>query len=189
MNGVVFNSQEFSDTSKSTGFPILIAIYKKDKIGTTYNEVYNNIFQTLEGNQFSLSEFDYISNYIQKYPNKYKIKNFDGYLFYTLRDINALKRCRTFIKENINNAIQIDNNKLDYYCYIDVFKDFAKKNIPYYLGNFDIPINNDSFKYYKDDFRLISFAKHPDIFGNSKINNLELHKNRINNYFREVMSI
>ncbi len=186
---LVFNSQEFSDTSKMTGFPIVIAVYERNSIGTTYDDIYNRVFRTIEGRSFSLAKFDYISNYISKYPGKIKKDNFEGYLFYTMRDINALKRCRTFICENIPNAIQVDRNKIDYYHYADVFKEFAKKHLPYYMGNLDIPIDNDLFLKNRNEFRTISEARHPEIF-NKIINDEDILKAKIavGNYFRNLFS-
>jgi len=49
-----------------------------------------------------------------------------------MRDINALKRNKTFLKEYQNNAIIVDKNKLDYYVYVDSFKQWSNE-IPYFL--------------------------------------------------------
>jgi hypothetical protein len=185
INSLVFNSQEFPETSKLTGFPVVIAIYKKDKNGTAYEDIFNCHFATFEGDKFSLSQFDYISNYVYKYPSKFKNSNFNGYLFYTLRDINALKRSRTFIKQDQDNAIQIKPEQLKYFFYVDIFKDFAKNNLPYYLGNFDVIIDNNSFNEIAESFEILSTNKHPDIFANKKYTQaqIEIAKEKVESYF------
>ena len=86
-------------------------------------------------------------------------------LFYTLRDVNALKRSRTFITERIANAIDVDPQKLAYYCYIDCFKKYA--NAPYYLGNFDIPFIKEEFSSVSKSVTKIAKHNHPEVFGNN----------------------
>ena len=68
-----------------------------------------------------------------------------------MRDINALKRNRTFTHKYGFNTIIIDKNKLDYYIYVDVFKQFSYL-IPYYYGNLEPFIDNEMFNQYKDYF-------------------------------------
>jgi hypothetical protein len=163
-DALVFNSQLFSETSKSNGFPIVIALYARDPRGTTYPDIKCRRFQTFEGSSFSLSDFDYVCRYITKYPSRFLSPPFpEAYRFYTMRDINALKRSRTFIREDTANTIYIDPKKLLYYCYVDVFKDFADE-LPYYFGNLDVIFDHAEFTKIKDDFLMLSAAKHPDIF-------------------------
>jgi len=161
LDAVVFNSQEFSETSKTTGFPIVAAVYKQNPYGTQYKQILAKRFYTLEGDNFSLSDFDYICNYISKYPSRYPKASY--FKFFTMRDINALKRSRTFITEDSENTIYIPTEKLPYYCYIDIFKDIATQ-LPYYFGNLDVPFDKASFEPLKEDFLCLSAVKHPDIF-------------------------
>jgi methylase of polypeptide subunit release factors len=187
LDAIVFNSQEFSETSKTNGFPIVAAVYKKNAQGTSYEQIVKRTFKTLEGHEFSISDFDYIGKYISKYP----IKNTSGeFKFFTMRDINALKRSRTFIKEDSANTVYIEPQKLHYYCYVDIFKDIAPK-LPYYLGNLDIPFNREHFEKLKDDFLTLSMAKHPDIFaGKVKIpKNINSAKAKVRGYFKELFNI
>lgn len=159
---IIFNSQEFDNTSKKMGFPIIIGMYKrKEKEGLSYNNVLNYKFRTIEGNQFIINNKDYVCKYINKYPNNERYK--PEILFYTLRDINALKRSRTFIKQRENNAVDVNPQKMSYYCYIDCFKKFA--NVPYYMGNFDIPFISSEFDSIKKDVMQISVYEHPEVFG------------------------
>lgn len=172
-DALVFNSQEFSETSKSNGFPIVIALYARDPRGTTYADITGRRFHTLEGASFSLADFDYVCRYITKYPTRCSRRPPEGaYRFYTMRDINALKRSRTFIREDTDNTIYINQDKLPYYCYVDVFKDFADE-LPYYFGNLDVMFNHVEFAKIKDDFVLLSAAKHPGVFPASTVHDRE----------------
>lgn len=155
----IINSQEFSMTSKTKGFPIIIALYKRNCLGLNYNDILNMNFKTIENKTFNLNH-DYIKNYISKYPSKYKQYKNNDILFFTMRDINALNRSKTFIEELTDNAIIIDKNKFAYYCYVDIFKDYIYK-LPYYYGNCDVFINNNDFLKLKDVFITKSIEKHP----------------------------
>ena len=187
LEAVVFNSQEFSETSKNNGFPIAAVVYEKNVQGTSYEQIVKRKFKTLEKQEFSISDFDYICKYISKYPSRYSKAS--DLKFFTMRDINALKRSRTFIKEDTANTIYIEPQKLHYYCYIDIFKDIASK-LPYYFGNLDVPFNKNDFEKLKDDFLVLSLAKHPDIFAEKfsmpNPNRINSAKTRVQNYFNEL---
>ncbi|MDR3001388.1 MAG: SAM-dependent methyltransferase [Fibromonadaceae bacterium] len=187
LDAVVFNSQEFSETSKSNGFPIVATVYEKNVQGTSYEQIVQRKFRTLEKQEFSISDFDYVCRYISKYPSRYSKAS--DLKFFTMRDINALKRSRTFIKEDTENAIYIEPQKLPYYCYVDIFKDIASK-LPYYFGNLDVPFNKSDFEKLKDDFFALSLVKHPDIFANKfqipKSEHVNSAKIRVQNYFNKL---
>jgi len=189
-DAVVFNSQEFTGTSKANGFPIVAAVYAKSEQGTNYEQIVKRKFKTLEKQEFSISDFDYICKYISKYPSRYPKTN--DFKFFTMRDINALKRSRTFIKEDTANTIYIPQEKLPYYCYVDIFKDIAQK-LPYYFGNLDVPFDKTGFEKLKDDFLNLSIAKHPDIFANKfqipKSERINSAKIRVKDYFSKLFSI
>lgn len=165
VNHVVFSSQEFSGTSKVSAFPVIVALYvRSENGGLSYQDVCRMVFTTAEGESFSLNGFDYVTEKIAKYPHD---ERYDPeILFYTMRDINALKRCRTFIKDRIANAVDVDPEKLAYYCYIDCFKRFA--SVPYYLGNFNVPYDAKTFPAYSNDFIAVSKYLHKDIFTDAK---------------------
>jgi type I restriction-modification system DNA methylase subunit len=187
LDAVVFNSQEFTETSKTNGFPIVATVYAKSELGTSYEQIIKRKFKTLEQREFSISDFDYVCKYISKYPSRYS--NTDTFKFFTMRDINALKRSRTFIKEDTANTIYIQQEKLPYYCYVDVFKDIAPK-LPYYFGNLDVPFDKNNFENLKDDFFALSVAKHPDIFaGKYSVPNsdrISFAKTKVQNYFNNL---
>jgi len=185
LDAVVFNSQEFSETSKATGFPIVAAVYTRNPYGTQYKQVLSWRFHTLEGHSFAISDFDYVCKYISKYPSRYL--NPSEFRFFTMRDINALKRSRTFIQEDSDATIYIPLEKLPYYCYVDIFKDIATQ-LPYYFGNLDVPFDKTSFEVIKDDFLCLSAAKHPDIFRGhySADGNVFQAKENVRGYFQRL---
>ena len=183
---IIINSQSFGSTSKASGFPIIIALYKKDKKGLSYDEIENMTWQTIEGNTFKLN-MDSIQNYISKYPKKNIVPQKDDILFFTMRDINALKRSKTFLDKYSSNAIIIDKDKLALYCYVDIFKDYIK-HIPYYLGNYDVFIDYKSFIELKDIFLSKTIEKYPYLRKYIK-DDFKLNKNYqlIDNYFKNLL--
>jgi len=183
----IISSGVFAQASKSMQFPIVIWLYQRDNIWMSYDYILDYEFQTIDWNKFKIWDFDYIDNYISKYPNKW-IKNIDNnsILFWTMRDINALKRNRTFVNEFGPNTIVVDNKKLDYYVYVDVFKQRTDK-IPYYFGNMNVMINNDLFEKNKKHFLINCISRNKFLWKYydleySKEEEIEWKKN-INNYF------
>lgn len=184
VNHIIFNSQEFANTSKIMGFPIIVAMYKRnDNKGITYEDVLNMQFKTIEGNVFKINDRDYVCKHIKKYPNNDRYNQ--EILFYTLRDINALKRSRTFIKNRETNAVDVNPNKLSFYCYIDCFKKFA--NTPYYMGNFDVPFIYKEFNDIQREVVEISKYEHQDVFGTNVIKPTEKTIIKVKNYIKRVL--
>lgn len=187
IDSVIISSEEFTQTSRTTSFPIIIALYKKCNCGMTYEFIERYNFKTKENKLFKLSNYDTIARYITKYPNqKYVSKNEAVAKFWTMRDINALKRSRTFVEEISTNTILVTANKLDYYCYVDIFKKFIP-HIPYYFGNCDIMIDHQQFLKLKDCFRYMSLNSHPNI--SARFNNrIEPdYQTKVNHYFRNLL--
>jgi len=162
---IVFPSHEFAGTSKVSAFPVIVAMYRRaEGRGMNYDDVCEMWFRTVDGIVFSISGFDYVTDDIEKYPGR---KRYDPeILFYTMRDINALKRSRTFVVERMANAVDVDPEKLAYYCYVDCFKKYAK--VPYYLGNFNVPFVRAEFASVSDDVIALSKAAHPEVFGRTE---------------------
>ena len=140
------------------------------------------LFKTAEGDEFVLSDFDYVTDLVKKYPHKERYE--PEILFYTMRDINALKRCRTFIKGRIVNAVDIAPEQLPYYCYIDCFKRYAQ--VPYWMGNFDVPFIADAFASLADAVGADANFHNQDIFGKSAPPN-EHDTERIKSYIRKTL--
>ncbi len=163
LDGLVIGSGVFAQTSKFMQFPILISLYARDRRGMNYAWVEQYIFRTIEGPSFAMRDWDFIGNYVNKYPSTIPSPlpaGEDMLFFYTLRDLNALKRNRTFLDRYCSNAILIDRAKLDYYVYIDAVKDYAHV-FPYYFGNFDVLINQGLFSTYRAAFISLGLSKYP----------------------------
>lgn len=175
---VVFPSCEFAGTSKTSAFPVIVAMYRRNAgRGFSYDEVQSMWFRTVEGAEFSLSGFDFVTDEIEKYPGGRRYK--PEILFYTMRDINALMRSRTFIKERIANAVDVDPGKLAYYCYVDCFKRYA--DVPYYLGNFNVPFIRSEFASVSNDVMAVAKSAHPELFGRVNPPDSECEE-RVKNY-------
>ncbi|MCL9819952.1 N-6 DNA methylase [Helicobacter colisuis] len=137
-------------TNSKTFFPIAIALYEKNNKGMDFNFIKNYEFKTYEGQTFVLNKFDFIGNYITKYPNPKDSRKEVAY-FHTMRDINALKRNATFMPNYNSNTIRVFSENLKYYYYVHHFKKFAK-DLPYYFGNLDVFINHKEFIKIEKDF-------------------------------------
>jgi predicted RNA methylase len=185
VDSLIINSQEFNLTSRSMGFPIVIILYKRDSLGISYNRIMQRDWKTIDGKSFNLN-IKSIKHFITKYPSKYKVWDKKQPLFWTMRDINALKRSQTFVNEYSYNTIIVDKNRLEYYCYVDIFKDFTS-HIPYYFGNCDVFIDEIEFEKAKNDFVLKSIEKHPSLqefFPNMK---RKYDINVIEDYFKKLL--
>lgn len=189
IDAVIIDSKTFKETSKSISFPIIIALYKRAEAGMTYDYIQNYKFKTFCNKSFTLKDFDFISNYIPKYPLKNKSHHENDLLFWTMRDINALKRNRTFVHKFSSNTIVIDLTKLDYYIYVDVFKKFSYL-LPYYFGNLEVFINQPLFENYKSDFISESLFRNrflKNYVRKTNLKSLELIKQNIIQYFKLLM--
>lgn len=159
---LVFSSQRFSDTSRASGFPVIVALYSRTPgSGLRYEDIVTRTFETEEGDTFRLCDRDYIDSFANKYPTTERYS--PEILFYTMRDVNALARSRTFITERCANAVDVDPAKLDWYCYVDVFKSIA--STPYWMGNLNVPLVASDFPAVAQSFRRISLYNHPEVFG------------------------
>ncbi|MGN0866649.1 MAG: N-6 DNA methylase [Oligosphaeraceae bacterium] len=162
---IVFSSQEFAGTSRTTGFPVMVALYERNPgKGIAYDDVLKTRFHTVEGDEFCLSEMEFITDLVRKYPNGAGAPpSFSGFYFYTLRDINALRRCRTFLCGRCSNAIAISLEQLPYYHYIDAFKHLVQA--PYWAGNLNVPFQQKGFPEIAGIAERYSRSLHPEIFG------------------------
>lgn len=188
IDGLIISSHEFSETSRGIAFPILIALYKRDEIGMGYDYIQNYQFKVKDDGVFRLKDFDTIVNYVQKYPNKKFLNKNDKPVakFWTLRDINALKRNRTFIEEDTYNTVHVLMEKLPYYCYIDIFKQYTDR-MPYFIGNCDVIIDNEKFGKIKECFIAQSIRTNPVLKNKFRFREIPDAKLKIDNYFKELL--
>ena len=158
--GVLIGSGMFEENSAATQFPIVIALYVRSSQGMSYGKIARFPFRTMDGRTLRLSDHDFIPKYIDKYPKKNVAVTDESLFFYPLRDINALKRNRTFVRDYRPNLIVIDKCKLDYYIYIDVFKRNLGR-LPWYYGNCDVFIDDTLFRKYRGAFVANAVEHHP----------------------------
>jgi len=153
-----------------------------------YEYIQNYQFKVKDDGLFRLKDFDTIVNYVQKYPNKKYLNKNDKPVakFWTLRDINALKRNRTFIDSDTYNTVYVLMDKLPYYCYIDIFKQYADK-MPYFIGNCDIIIDNEKFNEIKECFIAQSVNTNPVLKNKFNFRKIPDAKLKIDNYFKELL--
>jgi len=178
----IISSREFTDKTSGTFFPIAIALYCKGEM--TYNFIENYDFKA-ENKSFRLKDLVSVGNFISKYPNQKFVREKDVVAkFYTMRDINALKRSKTFVETSTRNTIFVSRNDLDYYCYVDVFKKFIP-HVPYYFGNCDVMIDNDKFQEIKECFVLYSAQTNEILKKHCK--ELENYKEKVSNYFKKLL--
>lgn len=188
LDGIIISSHEFSDTSRGMAFPILIALYERDEKGMDYDYIQKYQFKVKDDGVFRLKDFDTIVNYVQKYPNKKFLNKNDKPVakFWTLRDINALKRNRTFIDEDTYNTVYVLMEKLPYYCYIDIFKQYTDR-MPYFIGNCDVIIDNEKFGKIKECFIAQSVHANPVLKNKFRFREIPDAKLKIDNYFKELL--
>ncbi len=188
IDGVLISSGEFPESAKHTHFPIIIAFYQREANGMEYDYIRSFHFRTTDKNRFCVSDFDYITNYIRKYPSKQQPVPDDSLFFWTMRDINALKRNRTFVQEYSTNTIILDKTKLDYYAYVDVFKRNIYR-LPFYFGNCDVPIKDELFRQNKHYFISDVIRHHPYLKKHFQIKPIgkEEVETKLDKYFKELL--
>jgi len=182
IDGLLISSSKFPESAKHTSFPIVLALYERNTQGMAYDFIRSFRFRVKGKSDFCLGDFDYINNYIDKYPKKNQPTYVEGdvqyskkdepLFFWTMRDINALKRNRTFVENYSANTIVIDKRKLDYYAYVDVFKRNLHR-LPFYFGNCDVLIDDDLLKKYKSAFISDTVSHHPFLKNHFQIHPIE----------------
>ena len=189
VDGILISSGEFPESTKHTPFPIIIGFYRRDTMGMEYSFIRFFPFRIVDGLRFCFSDFDYITNYIRKYPSKkHQPIPDDSLFFWTMRDINALKRNRTFVQNYSSNTIVLDKSKLDYYAYVDVFKRNLYR-LPFYFGNCDVPIDDKFFKQYKNCFISDTIRHHPFLEKHFRIDPIEKEQveSKLDMYFKLLL--
>ncbi len=182
----IISSGEFCDNSKANSFPVVIALYVRDSEGMSYEQMQRFEFSIDGGKKFAMNDFQYIDSFIQKYPRQRQMQDLDDVMFYTLRDINALRRNRTFVFEKMNNAVFIDKTQLDYYIYVDVFKKFIH-HVPYYFGNSNILIDNELFSKYKKCFYADAASRYPQLKKHIDFNFKDTAQHKVEDYFYHLL--
>ena len=189
IDGLLISSGEFPESAKHTPFPIVLALYQRNAQGMAYSFIRSFRFRVEGKTDFCLDDFDYIAGYIDKYPKKKHRPRYDDALFFwTMRDINALKRNRTFVESYGTNTIVLDKRKLDYYAYVDVFKRNLHR-LPFYFGNCDVLIDNDLFREYKPFFISDTVRHHAFLKKHFQIKPIEKQQvtSELDTYFKLLL--
>ncbi|MCL2744551.1 MAG: hypothetical protein FWE67_11935, partial [Planctomycetaceae bacterium] len=173
IDNLIISSSEFSAASKTTAFPIVIALYQrhigKEKTDQEAGDLApaTQQWKTKDGKTFTIGQFDSVGNYITKYPNQRAVKQDEtAAYFWTMRDINALKRSKTFVAKECSSTIRVTKELLSFYCYVDAFKDYIP-HIPYYFGNSDIMINKERFVELQNIFLARACMKHSELINHT----------------------
>ncbi len=158
----ILDSASFPDNSQTVAFPIVVALYVRDKNGTTADNARQFRF-SVGDLQFAADDFQYLDSLLCKYPRARRTDDLDGVQFYTMRDINALRRNRTFLFAPFAQGAQsvpVARAQLDYYIYADVFKHFAR-HVPYYFGNCGVMIDAARYQNVRRYFVADAVRRHP----------------------------
>jgi len=134
--GTIFSSKEFESIGKGNlEFPVLLALYEKGSFGMRdFSQIKDFQFSIFKSNTpFSLSKIETIDGWIQKYPSKGKEDS--DLQFYTIRDINALMRNKTFLIGRCPNGVKVSISDLYKYSWLDYFKTHFRICNQYLVGN------------------------------------------------------
>lgn len=183
--GLVFSSNEFESIKKSNAeFPVVLALYKRnDYSKMTYSYIQHFHFEVLNSNiTFCLNDYETIDGKISKYPSK-ELKNTSDLQFYTIRDINALKRNKSFLVGFSNNGIKVHLNDLYKYAWLDFFKNNFFSDKMFLYGNLS-PLYSEQIEIQKVKKELISY-----ILINNAVVNKYINDNNLIANIKEIYKI
>lgn len=177
--GILFSSELFNNVS-NTYFPIVIALYEKNRNGMRYEDIRNFVFSILDSKKtFKLSDYFTVDSFIRKYPPK---KTDDqnsniGLYYYTFRDINSLMRNRGFHFQRCVNSIVVNMENLYKYTYLLSFKKLFRPKDLWLYGNLS-PLGSEGMvKKYKNYFVQYALISEHKVFS-------KLEKNIMNKILR-----
>lgn len=148
IKGEIFSSALFRGTG-TVKFPILVALYRKNPSGMTFDYIRQFQFDILNSKRnFILSEYKTTDGYINKYPpRKNDIKDSPiGLYYYTFRDFNSLKKNAAFITKKYSNGIVITLENFYKYAYLYALKNLFKPEESWLYGNLSPLVNIDDVK-------------------------------------------
>lgn len=155
ISATIFSSKEFESIKKTNSdFPVVSALYKRDKTGMNFEYIQNFKFNIFKGTGvFILKNILTIDGFVGKYPTNHKSEStkykFDLFCeeqknddlsprlqFYTLRDMNALLRNAGFVEGVIPNGIDVLLENLYQYSWLFFLKNnFNPKEFKFLYGN------------------------------------------------------
>ena len=150
INAIIFSSKEFESIKKSNSdFPVVAALYERDKHGMSYDDIYKFKFEIFNSNKtFCLENIQTIDGIISKYPKKGDKNKIQ---FYTQRDMNSLLRNTSFTNNAKDNGINVTIDNLYQYSWLFFLKsNFNPKNNKFLYGNLSplyfSDLEKDSYK-------------------------------------------
>ena len=176
---VIFSSQLFESIKKTNAeFPVVAAFYKQGKM--TYEDICNFKFDIYQKEQkFCLNNFCTIDGKVEKYPTKNKKET--DLQFYTLRDMNALRRNKSFLTGNCSNGIKVTKDNLYQYAWLDYLKNNFNSDNMFLYGNLsplypeviDEELKKSLIGYVLNENQVVAswFKKYDKDFYNNNINN------------------
>lgn len=178
VSGVLFSSKHFESIKNSNAeFPVIAALYERNSSGMTFDNVINYPFPVFGSDKtFKISSFKTIDGIVNKYPTKDK-KDTD-LQFYTIRDINALKRNKTFLVGKCTNGIKVNKEDLYLYAWLDLFKNnFDAGEYQYLFGNLSPLLSDKVFDQgFKDKLLAYIIKENSVVNAFYKGNDLEFFK-------------
>lgn len=157
VSATVFSSKEFSTIKKNNSdFPVIAALYVRNATGMNYDYIRSFPFEIYrESNKFILNKIQTIDGIIDKYPKKGEN---NGLQFYTLRDMNALLRNKSFIENKLINGVAVTYHNFYQYAWLFYLKEnFNPRKNKFLYGNLS-PIYSDKLSENKFQNALIWYA-------------------------------
>jgi len=120
IRGELFSSALFEGTGLRK-FPIMVALYERNRAGMTYDYIRQFEFSVLNRSRtLILSEYQTTDGYIEKYPPRRGQTQMSpiGLYFHTFRDLNSLKRNASFLLNKHSNGIVVTRDNFFKYAYL-----------------------------------------------------------------------
>jgi len=143
IKGEIFSSALFSGTGFGK-FPILVALYKRNAEGMTFDYIKSFKFNILDSDKtFVLLDYKTTDGYIDKYPpRKNDVKKSPiGLYYYTFRDLNSLKKNTSFITKEHPNGIVVTLENFYKYSYLYSLKSLFNPEDAWLYGNLSPLVN------------------------------------------------
>ena len=138
IDAIIFSNREFLDLTGQP-FPVVAALYIKDKTGMNYEYIKNFKFKILDSiDIFQLSKFEMITTKYMKKSASTNVRKSDINLYnYNIRDINSViaRGNLEYSEEPKADFLTVDYKELHKYCYINMMKYFFPNN--YLFGNLE----------------------------------------------------
>lgn len=145
IKGEIFSSALFHGTGAGK-FPILVALYEKDAVGMTFDQIRHFQFDILNSNEkFILSKYETTDGYINKYPpRRDDIKESPiGIYYYTFRDFNSLKKNASFMTKKHPNSVVVTVENFYKYAYLYALKSLFNPGNAWLYGNLSPLVNRE----------------------------------------------